>query len=106
MRVWDDLDPSHSEHAFGYGRSGGGDKLCLKLCPDTMKAAFRAPGFGFHVVFEAPDRSAVDAFHAMAVAAGGADNGSPGLREDYGPRHYAAFVIDPDGHKIEAVINV
>jgi predicted lactoylglutathione lyase len=45
----------------------------------------------------------VDAFHAAALAAGGADAGAPGLRPRYGPGYYAAFVVDPDGHKVEAV---
>jgi catechol 2,3-dioxygenase-like lactoylglutathione lyase family enzyme len=55
-----------------------------------------------HVAFGAADRPAVDAFHAAALAAGGTDNGPPGLR-DYHPSYYAAFVLDPDGHNIEAV---
>lgn len=58
---------------------------------------------GFHLALEAPSRAAVDAFHAAAIAAGGADAGPPGLRPQYHARYYAAFVIDPDGHKIEAV---
>ena len=53
----------------------------------------------------APDRQAVAAFHRAAIAYGGTDNGGPGLRPDYGPHYYAAFVVDPDGHRIEAVIN-
>ena len=56
-----------------------------------------------HLAFQARDRAAVDAFHAAALAAGGRDNGAPGLRAHYGPHYYAAFVIDPDGHNIEAV---
>jgi catechol 2,3-dioxygenase-like lactoylglutathione lyase family enzyme len=55
-----------------------------------------------HFCFVAPTRSSVDAFHAAAIAAGGRDNGKPGLRKDYGPDYYAAFVIDPDGYRIEA----
>lgn len=54
-----------------------------------------------HVAFHADDRAAVDAFHEAALAAGGTDNGAPGLRADYG---YAAFVLDRDGHNIEAVV--
>lgn len=54
-----------------------------------------------HIAFHADDTSAVDAFHAAALAAGGTDNGTPGIRVDYG---YAAFVLDPDGHNVEAVI--
>ncbi|HYD66580.1 VOC family protein [Azospirillum sp.] len=58
---------------------------------------------GVHVAFRAPTREAVDAFHAAALAAGGADNGAPGLRPRYHPFYYAGFVIDPDGNRIEAV---
>lgn len=56
-----------------------------------------------HLAFSAPDRAAVDAFHAAAIAAGATDNGAPGLRAHYHPNYYAAFVFDPDGHNIEAV---
>ncbi|MEW6637871.1 MAG: VOC family protein [Actinomycetota bacterium] len=56
-----------------------------------------------HVAFASPDRATVDAFHAAALAAGGRDNGGPGLRPEYHPTYYGAFVLDPDGHNIEAV---
>ncbi|MFN0194336.1 MAG: VOC family protein [Aestuariivirga sp.] len=56
-----------------------------------------------HVAFEASDRAAVDAFYKTALAAGGTDNGAPGLRPHYHPDYYGAFVRDPDGHNIEAV---
>jgi catechol 2,3-dioxygenase-like lactoylglutathione lyase family enzyme len=56
-----------------------------------------------HMAFRATDRAAVGAFHAAALAAGGQDNGGPGLRTQYSPDYYAAFVLDPDGHNIEAV---
>ena len=58
---------------------------------------------GAHVAFVAKDRAAVDAFHAAALAAGGRDNGAPGLRPNYHVNYYGAFVLDPDGHNIEAV---
>ena len=58
---------------------------------------------GTHVAFAAPDRATVDAFHRAALAAGGADNGLPGLRPHYHPDYYGAFVLDPDGHNVEAV---
>ena len=51
------------------------------------------------------DRAAVNAFHAAGLAAGGRDNGAPGLRPQYHPGYYAAFVIDPDGHNVEAVVH-
>ena len=56
-----------------------------------------------HVAFRVPTRALVDAFHAAALAAGGRDNGTPGLRPHYHPNYYGAFVLDPDGHNIEAV---
>ncbi len=56
-----------------------------------------------HVAFTAPDRRTVDAFHTAALAAGGRDNGGPGLREQYHPTYYGAFVLDPEGNNIEAV---
>ena len=55
------------------------------------------------MAFRAPDRAAVARFHAAGLAAGGQDNGMPGLRTDYAPTYYAAFLIDPDGNNIEAV---
>jgi len=57
----------------------------------------------FHLAFNAPSREAVDAFHAAAVQAGGTDCGAPGLRPHYSATYYAAFVIDLDGYKLEAV---
>ncbi len=56
-----------------------------------------------HWCFRAPDRAAVDAFHKAAVAYGGMCDGPPGLRADYHPSYYAAFVTDPDGNRLEAV---
>src|SRR5258708_4172480 len=60
-------------------------------------------GCGLHVAFRAPDRAAVDPFHAAGLKAGGRDNGAPGLRADYSPTYYAAFLIDPEGNNVEAV---
>lgn len=56
-----------------------------------------------HIAFVAETRQQVDAFHRAALEAGGTDNGAPGLRLNYNANYYAAFVIDPDGHNIEAV---
>lgn len=58
---------------------------------------------GVHVAFTTQDREAVDRFHKAALAAGGRDNGPPGLRPEYHESYYGAFVLDPDGHNIEAV---
>ena len=87
------------DEAIGYGVLDDEDVLCLKQRDDAAP-----PGAGFHLAFAAPTRAAVDAFHAGGLLAGGADNGGPGLREDYGPHYYAAFLVDPDGHRIEAVV--
>ncbi|CDX25820.1 Lactoylglutathione lyase [Mesorhizobium sp. SOD10] len=57
---------------------------------------------GLHFCFSAPTRASVDAFHAAALREGGKDNGQPGLRAAYGDNYYAAFVIDPDGYRLEA----
>jgi catechol 2,3-dioxygenase-like lactoylglutathione lyase family enzyme len=70
---------------------------------DTWFVAATPPTTGCHLAWQAPDREAVDAFHAAALAAGGRDNGAPGLRPHYHPDYYGAFVIDPDGNNVEAV---
>jgi catechol 2,3-dioxygenase-like lactoylglutathione lyase family enzyme len=61
---------------------------------------------GAHIAFTAPDRATVDGFHAAALAAGGRDNGAPGPRPHYHRHYYGAFVLDSDGHNIEAVCHV
>ncbi len=61
-----------------------------------------APG-GVHIALSAQAREAVDCFHAAGIKAGGRDNGKPGLRADYSPTYYAAFLFDPDGNNVEAV---
>lgn len=60
-------------------------------------------GSGSHLAFKASDSRAVDAFHAAGLRTGGRDNGKPGLRPDYAPNYYGAFLIDPDGNNVEAV---
>ena len=94
VRVFED------DEAIGYGYAGGGDKLCLKLVSELQ-----LPGAGFHLAFGASTRAQVDQFHAAALLHAGRCNGAPGLRPDYGDHYYAAFVLDPDGYRIEAVIN-
>jgi catechol 2,3-dioxygenase-like lactoylglutathione lyase family enzyme len=65
---------------------------------------FHPAGTRNHTAFVAASRAQVDAFHAAAIAAGGTDNGKPGIREGgYPPGYYAAFVVDPEGNNIEAV---
>ncbi len=84
--------------AIGYGLVDDEDLLCLKLRDDAA-----APGAGFHLAFAAGSRPQVDTFHAAALSAGGSSNGAAGLRPDYGDGYYAAFVVDPEGHRLEAV---
>lgn len=93
VRVW-----AH-EIDIGYGTAGGDDKLALKF-----RGNFVTPPAGFHLAFAAPSRADIDRFHAVALRHGGTDNGPPGLRPGYGSGYYAAFVIDPDGYELEAVI--
>jgi catechol 2,3-dioxygenase-like lactoylglutathione lyase family enzyme len=83
-------------HILGFA---DGDRL------DTwfVGGAAGTPTTGCHLAWQAPDRAAVDAFHAAALAAGGRDNGAPGLRPHYHADYYGAFVIDPDGNNVEAV---
>lgn len=71
--------------------------------PDFWITSGGPLGGRLHVAFAAADRPTVDAFHAAALAAGGRDNGAPGLRPHYHPNYWGAFVFDPDGHNIEAV---
>jgi len=68
-----------------------------------LYSAREAKSPGVHIAFRAPNRAAVDRFHAEGLKAGGRDNGMPGLRLDYSPDYYAAFLIDPDGNNVEAV---
>jgi catechol 2,3-dioxygenase-like lactoylglutathione lyase family enzyme len=60
-------------------------------------------GAGVHIAFRAANRAAVDRFHTAGLEAGGRDHGAPGLRTDYSPDYYAAFLLDPDGNNVEAV---
>ena len=83
--------------------------------PKSRTAGFGAKGSSYlwvtegepvtrtHIALRSRDRTTVDRFHALALTAGGTDNGAPGLRPDYGPTYYAAFVLDPDGNNVELV---
>lgn len=91
-RVW------RTDDAAGYGIDGADDKLAL-----FSNHSARASGPGFHLAFTAPSEEAVRQFHATAIELGGLDEGQPALRKNYSPTYYAAFVLDPDGWKLEAV---
>ncbi len=86
-----------SADALGYGADS--PELWL-MRVERPVAADEASGL--HFCFDAPTRAGVDQFHAAALKAGGRDNGKPGVRKDYGDKYYAAFVIDPDGYRLEA----
>jgi catechol 2,3-dioxygenase-like lactoylglutathione lyase family enzyme len=88
---------SAGETALGYGRDAARLWVLLVERPVAPDAAS-----GLHLCLDAPSRMGVDAFHKAAVAAGGRDNGKPGIRADYGESYYAAFVIDPEGYRLEA----
>ena len=88
---------SEGKDSLGYGAGDVG--LWISACGKPVPADMES---GLHFCFVAPTRASVDAFHANAIGAGGKSNGEPGLRESYGPNYYAAFVVDPDGYRIEA----
>ena len=88
---------SDSTDSLGYGADAIG--LWVLAAPRPVPADSQS---GLHICLSAPSRAAVDRFHAAALSSGGSDNGAPGLRADYGAGYYAAFVVDPDGYRLEA----
>ncbi len=88
---------SSGESSLGYGK----DSVEFWLGSSTDPVLEHRES-GLHFCFDAASRKMVDAFYAAALSSGGRDNGKPGLRDAYGPNYYAAFVIDPDGFRIEA----
>jgi catechol 2,3-dioxygenase-like lactoylglutathione lyase family enzyme len=84
------------------GSLGYGDRAPVFWISVSERPVPAEPKSGLHICFAAPSRKSVDSFHTAALKAGGRDNGAPGLRADYGDDYYAAFVIDPDGYRIEA----
>lgn len=88
---------SQSPGSLGYGA----DTVVLWVS-EAARPVQADEGSGLHFCFAAQTRQSVDAFHRAALAAGGRDNGAPGLRADYGENYYAAFVVDPDGYRLEA----
>ena len=88
---------SADDNSLGYG----GETVSLWLL-GTEHPVLSDARSGLHLCLNAPTRAAVDAFHAAALAGDGRDNGAPGLRRDYDPHYYAAFVVDPDGYRLEA----
>ena len=82
------------EHGLGLGQNGK---------PSFWLHETKDKPLPLHIAFTAASRAQVDAFYAAAIAAGGQDNGGPGIRAHYHPHYYGAFVIGPDGHNVEAV---
>jgi catechol 2,3-dioxygenase-like lactoylglutathione lyase family enzyme len=89
---------SADETSLGYGREAVA--LWIGASAHPVPAAANS---GLHFCFQAPTRPSVGEFHRAALAAGGRDNGAPGLRADYGSNYYAAYVVDPDGFRLEAL---
>ena len=89
---------STSDDSLGYGAAAAGFWTYLSTAPVPDD-----PKSGLHFCFIAPDRESVVKFHAAALTAGGRDNGKPGLRPDYGEGYFAAYVVDPDGYRLEAL---
>src|SRR4051794_27752987 len=87
---------SESENGLGYGQ--GAAAFWISRTQSPVPADTES---GLHFCLDAPTRASVDAFYAAALKAGGRDNGKPGLRAGYGDNYYAAFVIDPDGYRLE-----
>lgn len=88
---------SESDNSLGYGQVDVAFWVNYSSSPVQPD-----PNSGLHICFVAPTRKSVSEFHKAALAAGGRDNGTPGIRGDYGPQYYAAFVVDLDGYRIEA----
>ena len=84
----------HDAKAAGFGANGK---------PDFWIGGEGGLNRAMHIAIAARDRAAVDAFYRAAMTAGARDNGAPGIRAHYHPNYYGAFVLDPDGHNIEAV---
>lgn len=93
VRVWSDSD------AAGYAPPGQDDAFAIK---GEDLGALTLP-HRLHVAFAAASRTAVHAFHEAALEHGATDDGAPQVHGEYGPNYFAAFVIDPDGYRIEAV---
>jgi catechol 2,3-dioxygenase-like lactoylglutathione lyase family enzyme len=88
-----------SEDAGSLGYGNGAIAFWISVADHPVPADVQS---GLHFCFTAPTRKGVDSFHKAALGAGGSDNGAPGVRADYGAGYYAAYVVDPDGYRIEA----
>ena len=105
-------DPNASRAFYEQALTPLGYRVLMEPAPGVLGMGKDFPDFWLapgpatppvHVAFRAASREEVDAFHAAALAAGGTDNGAPGLRPQYHPGYYGAFALDPDGNNVEAV---
>ena len=94
IRLWSNVE------AAGYGLPGQSDEpfAIKRECAGRLGSSARS-----HVAFVSPDRQSVLAFYAAALASGATDDGMPGIHAEYGPNYFAAFVVDPNGYRLEAV---
>ncbi|HEX8078502.1 MAG TPA: VOC family protein [Chthoniobacterales bacterium] len=101
-RIWtQESGAGRKEAAAVYGLPGADDGFAIRL----RQQGVVAPSEGFHLAFSAPSQEAATAFYEAALAHGGQDNGGVGFHPEHGPNYFAAFVIDPDGYRIEAVVD-
>jgi catechol 2,3-dioxygenase-like lactoylglutathione lyase family enzyme len=98
-RAWSH-ETGYKEAAVGYGLPGADDQFAIR----ARREGVIVPSEGFHIAFSAPSHEAVSAFYRAALDHGGRDNGGVGFHPEHGPDYFAAFVFDPDGHRIEAVV--
>lgn len=102
VRAWSHASGGgHKEAAVGYGLPGAEDEFAIRLRHEGVVA----PSEGFHVAFRAASQEAATAFYRSALEHGGRDNGGVGFHPEHGPNYFAAFVFDPDGNRIEAVVD-
>jgi|SRR5436190_5549968 len=101
-RAWTQESGSgRKEAAVIYAPPGADDAFAVRL----RQQGVVAPSEGFHLAFRGPSQEAVIAFHQAALAHGGRDNGGVGFHPEHGANYFAAFVFDPDGYRIEAVVD-
>ena len=101
VRAWThETGAGYKEAAVGYGVPGADDEFAIRVRHEGVVVL----GEGFHIAFSAPSQEAVTAFYRAALEHGGRDNGGVGFHPEHGPDYFAAFVFDPDGHRIEAVV--
>jgi catechol 2,3-dioxygenase-like lactoylglutathione lyase family enzyme len=101
-RIWtQESGPGRKEAAVIYGLPGADDGFAIRL----RQQGVVVPSEGFHLAFRAPSQDAATAFRQAALAHGGRDNGGVSFHPEHGPNYFAAFVVDPDGYRIEAVVD-